>query len=141
MVYFNHTFLTNMFRPLLMPSSEWNYYKNTKIQMRILTFICPCIASISLKYNQQDATFSRSVYFYKLLHMLLSVLFGCYLCRSMYCLCVNVYCHRVTTQLQLINISYISRFRRFLRPLSGAQNCTYSVRYCQTNTAACCYRE
>jgi len=24
----------------------------------------------------------------------------------MYCLCVNVYCHWVTTQLQLINISY-----------------------------------
>ena len=24
----------------------------------------------------------------------------------MYCLCVNVYCHLVTTQLQLINISY-----------------------------------
>jgi hypothetical protein len=24
----------------------------------------------------------------------------------MYCLCVNVYCHRVTTRLQLINISY-----------------------------------
>ena len=24
---------------------------------------------------------------------------------SMYCLCVNVYCHRVTTQLQLTNIS------------------------------------
>jgi hypothetical protein len=36
----------------------------------------------------------------------LFVLFGCYLCCSMYCLCVNVYCHRVTTQLQLINISY-----------------------------------
>ena len=34
------------------------------------------------------------------------VLFGCYLCCSMYCLCVNVYCHRVTTQLQLRNISY-----------------------------------
>ena len=34
------------------------------------------------------------------------VLFVLY--RSMYCLCVNVYyCHRVTTQLQLINISYI----------------------------------
>jgi len=32
-------------------------------------------------------------------------LFVCYLCCSMYCLCVNVYCHRVTTQLQLINIS------------------------------------
>jgi len=27
------------------------------------------------------------------------------LCCSMYCLCVNVYCHRVTTQLQLTNIS------------------------------------
>jgi hypothetical protein len=38
--------------------------------------------------------------------LLLFVLFGCYLCCSMYCLCVNVYCHRVTTQLQLINISY-----------------------------------
>ena len=25
---------------------------------------------------------------------------------SMYCLCVNVYCHRVTAQLQLTNISY-----------------------------------
>jgi hypothetical protein len=32
-----------------------------------LMFICPCIASISLKYNQQDA--SRSIYFYKLLYM------------------------------------------------------------------------
>ena len=34
--------------------------------------------------------------------MLLYVLFVLYC--SMYCLCVNVYCHRVTTQLQL-NIS------------------------------------
>jgi len=29
-----------------------------------LTFICPCTASISLKYNQKDAKFSRSIYFY-----------------------------------------------------------------------------
>ena len=36
--------------------------------------------------------------------VLLYVLFVSY--RSMYCLCVNVYCHRVTTQLQLTNISY-----------------------------------
>ena len=28
----------------------------------------------------------------------------------MYCLCVNVYCHRVTTQLQLTNISYHVQF-------------------------------
>jgi hypothetical protein len=41
--------------------------------------------------------------------MLLFVLFECYLCCSMYCLYVNVYCHRVKTQLQLIN-KYIYRF-------------------------------
>jgi hypothetical protein len=38
-----------------------------------LTFICPCIASISLKYNQQDATFSRPISFYKLLYMFQAV--------------------------------------------------------------------
>jgi hypothetical protein len=37
---------------------------------------------------------------------LFHIRFGCYLCCSMYYLCVNVYCNRVTTQLQLINISY-----------------------------------
>ena len=36
--------------------------------------------------------------------VLLYVLFVLYC--SMYCLCVNVYCHRVTTQLQLTYISY-----------------------------------
>ena len=36
--------------------------------------------------------------------VLLYVLFVLYC--SMYCLCVNVYCHPVTTQLQLTNISY-----------------------------------
>ena len=35
-----------------------------------------------------------------------------------------------------ISINCCTCFRRFLRPSSGAQNCTYSVRYCQTNTAA-----
>jgi hypothetical protein len=47
--------------------------------------------------------------------MLLFVLFCCYLCCSMYCLCVNVYCHRVTTQLQLINIPYIISFAHLTR--------------------------
>jgi hypothetical protein len=37
--------------------------------------------------------------------LLLFVLFGCYVCCSVYCLCVNVYCHRVTTQMQLKNVS------------------------------------
>jgi len=39
-----------------------------------------------------------------------------------------------------ISVNCSMCFRRFLRPLSVAQNCIYSVRYCQTNTAACCYR-
>jgi len=44
--------------------------------------------------------------------LLLFVLFGRYLCCSMYCLCVNVYWYWVTTQLQLINTS---SYRRNLR--------------------------
>jgi len=39
-----------------------------------------------------------------------------------------------------ISINCSTCFKRFLRPSSGAQNSTYSVRYCQTNTAASCYR-
>jgi len=39
-----------------------------------------------------------------------------------------------------ISVNCSTSFRRFLRPSSGAQNCTYSFRYYQTNTAACCYR-
>jgi len=31
----------------------------------------------------------------------------------MYCLCVNVYCHWVTIQLQLINISYFGEIMVF----------------------------
>jgi hypothetical protein len=31
-MYLNHTFVTSMFRPLLRPSSWWNYYTNTKVQ-------------------------------------------------------------------------------------------------------------
>ena len=38
-----------------------------------MTFICLCIASISLQYNQQDATFSQSIYFHKLLYMFQAV--------------------------------------------------------------------
>jgi len=38
-----------------------------------------------------------------------------------------------------ISINFSTYFRWFLRTSSGAQNSTYSVRYCQTNTAACCY--
>ena len=36
-------------------------------------FPCLTVYCISLKYNQQDATFSRSIYFYKLLYMFQAV--------------------------------------------------------------------
>jgi hypothetical protein len=43
------------------------------IENTVLIFICLCIASIALKYNQQNAMFSRSIYFYKLLYMFQAV--------------------------------------------------------------------
>jgi hypothetical protein len=54
----------------------------------------------TLRFSLQNA-----IYFI-MLPFLLFGLFGFYLCCSVYCLRVNVYCHRVTTQLQLINILY-----------------------------------
>jgi len=59
-----HPSLIVFFRFISKPNN--NYGSN-------LTFICPCIASTSLKYNQQDATFSRSIFFYKLLYMFQAV--------------------------------------------------------------------
>ena len=58
---------------------------------------------------------------------------------------MSVHLYSTTNQIQhfldlFISINFCTCFRLFLRPSSGAQNCTYSVRYCQTNTAACCYR-
>jgi hypothetical protein len=38
----------------------------------------------------------------------------CLFCCYLYCLCVNVYCHRVTTQLQLINISIYHIRREYI---------------------------
>ena len=58
-------------------------------QHLVLTFICPCIANVFAKYNQQVATFLNLV----------------------------------------IPVRRATCFRRFFRPSSGAQNCTYSVRY------------
>ena len=50
---------------------------------------------------------------------------------SVYCLCVNVYCHRVTTHLQLTNISYHIKMDMFLgghSPVSMQQSLCPSVR-------------
>ena len=56
--------------------------------------------------------------------VLLYVLFVLYF--SMYCLCVNLYCHRVTTQLQLTNISY--QYKKKLH-FPYNRNATYSSMY------------
>ena len=77
-----------------------------------LTEVFPCFF-LSCKANARvklaktgHGQHSSTLFCICVVRLLLFVLFGCYLCCSMYCLCVNVYCHRVTTQLQLINISY-----------------------------------
>jgi hypothetical protein len=59
-------------------------------------------------YNSQDGhgPHSTTLVCICVVRVLLFVLFCCYLCCSMCCSCVNMYCQRVTTQLQLINISY-----------------------------------
>jgi hypothetical protein len=47
----------------------------------------------------------------------------------MYCLCVNVYCHRVRTQLQLINISYYNKLfnKLFVTDNSNAKDTPISA--------------
>ena len=62
--------------------------------------------------------------------MLFYILFVLYC--SMYCLCVNVYCHRVTTQLQLTNRSYYIPFLQISRTECRQQNALKSVRLYQT---------
>ena len=76
-----------------------------------LTEVFPCFflsckanARVELAKTGHGPHSSTLVCIY-VVQLLLFMLFR-YLCCSMYCLCVNVYCHRVTTQLQLINISY-----------------------------------
>jgi hypothetical protein len=49
------------------------------------------------------------------------------LCCSMYCLYVNVYCHRATTQMQLINISYIISSHLFFGLPSGRVNISFHL--------------
>jgi hypothetical protein len=50
-----------------------NFQKHLYTYIYFFTFICSCSTSISLKCNQKDATFSRSIYFYKLLYMFQAV--------------------------------------------------------------------
>ena len=59
--------------PFLRKSCFHNTVPITKVTVIFLTFICLCIASISLKYNQKCATFSRFICFYKFLYMFQAV--------------------------------------------------------------------
>ena len=73
-----------------------------------LTEVFPCFFLSCKAYARVKLTKTR--YGQHSTTLVVFVLFGCYLCCSMYCLCVNVYCHRVTAQLQLINISIYKLF-------------------------------
>jgi hypothetical protein len=72
-----------------------------------LCFFLSCKANARVKLAKMGhGPHSTTLVCICVVRMLLFVLFGCYLCCFMQCLCVNVYCHRVTTQLHLINISH-----------------------------------
>jgi len=110
-----------------------------KVQLNTLFFyiymyICPCITSISLKYNPQDATFSRSIYFYKFLYVFQAVLPPIIRSTKLYIQCQVLSNHFCCLLLPWMRWNAVPSHPRS----SEAQNCTYSVRYCQTITAACC---
>jgi hypothetical protein len=48
----------------------------------------------------------------------------------MYCLCVNVYCHQVTTQLQLINVSYIINTDTLRRTTNSSSHTASAAKFC-----------
>ena len=57
---------------------------------------------------------------------------------SMYCLCVNVYCHRVTTQLQLTNISYIiSKWSVTIWFMNGLRNEAKKIEKAEKSYSVC----
>ena len=69
--------------------------------------------------------------------VLLYVLFVLYC--SMYCLCVNVYCHRVTTQLQLTNISHHINHLFVLFVFVSQLSCLLSFVFCVYILRCFCY--
>jgi hypothetical protein len=86
--------------------------------LRTLTEVFPCFF-LSCKANARVKLaktgyrpHSTTLVCICVVRILFFVLFGCYLCCSMLCLCVNVYCYRVTIQLQLINILYYKISKR-----------------------------
>jgi len=105
---------------------DWGFCAVTEVFVLWLRFFLPwlrffrafssvCKANVRVKLAKTGHGHHPTIFF---------VLFGCYLCCTMYCLCVNVYCHRMETQLQLINISYLifTVLTLLLSVLYGSQN-------------------
>jgi len=125
-------------------NSNWNHRtdKNELChylfkQVLYLMFVCPCIASISLKYNQQDATFSRSIYFYKLLHVFQAVpppiIGSTKLCiqhqvlSNRYC-CLLLswmrwHCSSISSTIAAVSVwQYLTLYAQFCAPDDGRRN-------------------
>ena len=61
------------------------------------TFFLSCKANARVKLAKTGhGPHSSTLVCICVVRLLLFVLFGCYLCCSMYCLCVNVYCTTAT---------------------------------------------
>ena len=104
-----------------------------------LTFICPWVADIFPNYNQEDATFLDLFISTDALH----VSGGSFAHHTQWLQMAKswppVTNSKCISKLKpkRCNVSWfiyfyrcITCFRRFLRPSSGAQDCTYSFRYC-----------
>jgi len=94
-----------------------------------LTFICPCISSISLKYNRQDATFSLSIYSYKLLYMFQAVFSPIIRSTKLYLqrqVLSNQYCCLLQQGAVLV-WQYLTLYVEFCAPDDGWRNCLKHV--------------
>jgi hypothetical protein len=112
-------------------SGYWKRHKLNHILEKncnfYFTFVCPWIASMYLKYDRKNATFSRSIYFYKLLYMFQAVpppifrITKLYIQRQVLSNHTAAYCY--------CGWDRTACFWRFLRQSSEAQNtwrCMYS---------------
>jgi glucan phosphoethanolaminetransferase (alkaline phosphatase superfamily) len=85
---------------MLNPGGANSYHETSKVIQQFDTIEYIIRTNESIKYIKGHGPQPSTLF-------VILGLFDCYLCCSVYCLCLNVYCHRVTTQLQLINIIII----------------------------------
>ena len=105
-----------------------------------LIFMCPCIVSVIFYLRPTRCNYFWFIYFLKALH----VSGGSSAHRREHITVhtasgiVNQYCCKLVSWMRWNTLFFIylflkgsTCFRRFLRPSSGAHNCTHSFRYCQ----------